>query len=58
MVNVIIKTDERKAAEASTLREFGIRSDGNAEQREMAAKVTADNLIIKKEFRRMEEMSK
>ena len=59
MVNVIIKSDERRAAEARALREYGLDSrTANAEQREMAARVAADSRVMEKEFRRMEEKSR
>ena len=56
MANIITKSDERRAAEALTLREFGISAQSaTAQQREMAAQITADNRRIEKEFNRMEE---
>ena len=55
MANLIIKSDERRAAEAGTLREFGINvRRASSEQREMAEQITADNRTAEKEFRRME----
>ena len=56
MPNIIIKKTERKTAEAQTLREFGINpNSANAQQREYAEQITADNRTIKKELKRMIE---
>jgi len=56
MANIIIKTSERRAAEARTMREFGIDArKSTAEQREYAERITADERVLKKEFKRMEE---
>ena len=58
MTNVIIKGNERRAAEAATLREFGIDPrNATGEQRDMAAQITADNRRSEAEFNRMEEKS-
>jgi hypothetical protein len=55
----IIKSDERRAAEAQTLREFGVNAQtANAEQREYAEHITAGNKHWNKEFQKMEEKSK
>ncbi len=57
--NVIIKGDERRAAEAQTLREYGIDPrTASREQREYAERITADNREAASQFNRMEEMSK
>jgi hypothetical protein len=59
MVGIIVKSDRRKAAEAKTLREFGIDARvATGEQREYAEQITADNKVVVKELRRMEEMSR
>jgi len=59
MANVHIKSGERREAEAAALREFGLDArTANAEQREMAAQVTADNSRAAKELNRMEEKSR
>jgi hypothetical protein len=59
MANIIIRRDERRAAEAQTLREFGIDArTATAQQREYAAQITADNRRIGKEFNRMEETNR
>ena len=59
MVGIIIKSDERRAAEARPLQEFGI-SSGNAtgEQRDYAECVTLGERVMKREFERMEEKSR
>jgi hypothetical protein len=59
MAHIIVKGEERRAAEARTLREFGISPlRATAEQREYAERITADNSVMAKEFNRMEEMSR
>ena len=58
MANIIIKSGEHRAAEAQTLREFGIDArKSTPQQREMAEQITADNKRADKEFKRMEEKS-
>ena len=59
MPNIIIKTDERRAAAARTLAEYGIAYDrATNEQKEMAEQFNADFQPFAKEFKRMEEMSR
>ena len=58
MANIHIKTAERRSAEATTLREFGVGVIcATAEQREYAEQIAADNRSIDSIFRRMEEKS-
>jgi hypothetical protein len=59
MPSVHIKSDDRRADEARTLREYGIDArTATAAQREYAEQITASEKLAKKEFDRMEEKSK
>jgi hypothetical protein len=59
MANVIIKTDDRKVAESTTLREYGISPENATQaQREFAEHITANERDMRKDFNRMEEKSR